>query len=281
MARVNAYLYLLRNGKPENPKYITDYDLLPKEHPKSTRNNAMLITNETEVKLVAEKTLQEELTEASKVNAPVETPQIMEVKEEEKDEMIEHEDEEKMEYPKEDKEEMGEHEDEEKEDMVEHDDEEKEEMGGHDDEEEKMVKEDKEEKMVEEEVPGTEELEDDELDEETKTNKSVKIETEEELSSTTLSSSERTELEAFRRERKEGLISSFEDDLSNEFIEKLKANINTHSIDELEVLLSKEYTRVNRATKTTKPNAFIYNPDSKSTSKSEADIVKELVQKYK
>jgi hypothetical protein len=186
--------------------------------------------------------------------------------------MIEHEDEEKMEYPKEDKEEMGEHEDEEKEEMGEHEDEEKEEMGGHDDEEEKMV---------EEKVPGTEELEDDELDEETKTNKSVKIETKEELSSTTLSSSERTELEAFRRERKEGLIASFEDDLSNEFIEKLKTNINTHSIDELEVLLSKEYTRVNRATKTTKPNAFIYNPDSKSTPKSEADIVKELVQKYK
>ena len=235
---------------------------------------------EVEVKLVDEKILQEEVTEASEINAPVESPQIMEVKEE-KDEMIEHEDEEKMEYPKEDKKDMVEHDDEEKEDMVEHDDEEKEEMGGHDDEEEKMVKEDKEEKMVEEKVPGTEELEDDELDEETKTNKSVKIETEEELSSTTLSSSERTELEAFRRERKEGLIASFEDDLSNEFIEKLKANINTHSIDELEVLLSKEYTRVNRATKTTKPNAFIYNPDSKSTSKSEADIVKELVQKYK
>jgi len=38
MARVNAYLYLLRNGKPENKNYVTDYDLLPKEHPKSTRS---------------------------------------------------------------------------------------------------------------------------------------------------------------------------------------------------------------------------------------------------
>jgi len=38
MARVNAFLYLLRNGRPENPKYITDFDLLPKGHPKSTRN---------------------------------------------------------------------------------------------------------------------------------------------------------------------------------------------------------------------------------------------------
>jgi hypothetical protein len=37
MARVNAYLYLLQNGRPKDSKYITDNDLLPKEHPKSTR----------------------------------------------------------------------------------------------------------------------------------------------------------------------------------------------------------------------------------------------------
>jgi len=38
MARVNAYLYLLRNGKPENANYVTDNDLLPEGHPKSTRS---------------------------------------------------------------------------------------------------------------------------------------------------------------------------------------------------------------------------------------------------
>lgn len=37
MARVNAYLHLLRSGSPKNSKYITDNDLLPKAHPKSTR----------------------------------------------------------------------------------------------------------------------------------------------------------------------------------------------------------------------------------------------------
>lgn len=37
MARVNAYLYLLRNGRPENAAYVTDFDLLPEGHPKSTR----------------------------------------------------------------------------------------------------------------------------------------------------------------------------------------------------------------------------------------------------
>lgn len=37
-ARVNAFLYLIKNGRPENPKYTTDYDLLPKEHPKYQKN---------------------------------------------------------------------------------------------------------------------------------------------------------------------------------------------------------------------------------------------------
>lgn len=36
MARVNAFLYLLRNGNPENDAYVQDNDLLPDEHPRST-----------------------------------------------------------------------------------------------------------------------------------------------------------------------------------------------------------------------------------------------------
>ena len=36
-ARVNAYLYLVKNGRPQNPKYKQDNDLLPKKHPKSTK----------------------------------------------------------------------------------------------------------------------------------------------------------------------------------------------------------------------------------------------------
>ena len=34
MARVNAFLYLVRNGRPKDAKYTTDNDLLPKGHPK-------------------------------------------------------------------------------------------------------------------------------------------------------------------------------------------------------------------------------------------------------
>ena len=37
MARVNAYLRLLRSGRPANPNYKQDNDLLPKKHPKSSR----------------------------------------------------------------------------------------------------------------------------------------------------------------------------------------------------------------------------------------------------
>tara|TARA_R100000734_G_scaffold1337_3_gene1440 strand:- start:6421 stop:7434 length:1014 start_codon:yes stop_codon:yes gene_type:complete len=36
-ARVNAFLYLVKNGRPQNPKYTNDYDLLPKKHPKSSK----------------------------------------------------------------------------------------------------------------------------------------------------------------------------------------------------------------------------------------------------
>ena len=36
MARVNAFLKLVRSGKPNNPKYVQDNDLLPKMHPRSS-----------------------------------------------------------------------------------------------------------------------------------------------------------------------------------------------------------------------------------------------------
>jgi hypothetical protein len=36
-ARVNAFLYLLKNGRPENPKYTQDNDLLPAKHPKAAK----------------------------------------------------------------------------------------------------------------------------------------------------------------------------------------------------------------------------------------------------
>jgi hypothetical protein len=43
MARVNAFLKLLSSGRPSNPKYTTDYDLLPAGHPKSTKTEKRLL----------------------------------------------------------------------------------------------------------------------------------------------------------------------------------------------------------------------------------------------
>lgn len=37
IARVNAFLYLMRNGRPSNPNYKQDNDLLPKGHPRSSK----------------------------------------------------------------------------------------------------------------------------------------------------------------------------------------------------------------------------------------------------
>ena len=39
MARVNAFLKLLKSGKPKNPAYTTDNDLLPSAHPRSTKKS--------------------------------------------------------------------------------------------------------------------------------------------------------------------------------------------------------------------------------------------------
>jgi len=41
MARVNAFLKLVRSGKPKNAKYVTDNDLLPKMHPRHSEASTM------------------------------------------------------------------------------------------------------------------------------------------------------------------------------------------------------------------------------------------------
>jgi hypothetical protein len=56
MARVNAFLYLLRNGRPKNKKYVTDNDLLPAAHKRSSKKNnsitaAALATEQTFIEL--------------------------------------------------------------------------------------------------------------------------------------------------------------------------------------------------------------------------------------
>jgi len=41
MGRVNAFLHLVKTGKPKNSKYTTDNDLLPKMHPRSSEASTM------------------------------------------------------------------------------------------------------------------------------------------------------------------------------------------------------------------------------------------------
>lgn len=44
MGRVNAFLRLLKSGKPSKSSYTTDNDLLPASHPRSTKKKASVVT---------------------------------------------------------------------------------------------------------------------------------------------------------------------------------------------------------------------------------------------
>lgn len=157
MARVNAYLYLLRNGRPENPKYTTDYDLLPKDHPKSTRGNATTtgfdqkekrhggVAMDNENIKVVDHALEEEVVEMAWMCDGMEHANCEQqedgswmcgdMEHSSCEKMSKHEDEEEnMKYPKDE------------EDMSGHDDEE-ENMSGHDEDEEDMSKHEDEEDM--------------------------------------------------------------------------------------------------------------------------------------
>jgi hypothetical protein len=54
MARVNAYLKLLKSGKPSNSAYKQDNDLLPAKHPRSTKSSASSSTLTASARLVPE-----------------------------------------------------------------------------------------------------------------------------------------------------------------------------------------------------------------------------------
>lgn len=45
MARVNAYLRLLRSGRPANPNYKQDNDILPSGHPRSSRSKTSIMAS--------------------------------------------------------------------------------------------------------------------------------------------------------------------------------------------------------------------------------------------
>jgi hypothetical protein len=61
MARVNAYLKLLKSGKPSNSAYKQDNDLLPASHPRSTKGSASALALTASAHLVPE---EQDLAEA-------------------------------------------------------------------------------------------------------------------------------------------------------------------------------------------------------------------------
>lgn len=107
---------------------------------------------------------------------------------------------------------------------------------------------------------------------------------EENLSSIALSKAEREELETYRREKKEQLIDSFDEDLSRDFLDKLKEDIDSFSYEDLDVKLSREFTRVVREQKTTsngKPSAFVIaGATSNNNSRSREEVLKERIKYY-
>lgn len=61
MGRVNAFLKLLKSGKPANPNYKTDNDLLPAAHPRSSKKSASVSGLTASARLVPE---EQDLAEA-------------------------------------------------------------------------------------------------------------------------------------------------------------------------------------------------------------------------
>ena len=62
MARVNAFLYLLKEGRPQNKNYTTDYDLLPAQHPKRKTFNQIMES------IIAQKMVEQMMFAAEKVS---------------------------------------------------------------------------------------------------------------------------------------------------------------------------------------------------------------------
>jgi hypothetical protein len=225
----------------------TQYNLLPTKHPKSTRkNNAVLITKETEVNLVdnlqetidfaVEDTVNEDdvietkASSAGTESEPVRDDADMKWDKDGNKVMAEHpesdsnaedmpDDEEDMQYPKEDDmaEKMPE------EDMGEHMPEDEEKMSGHDDDEKDMKDpKDEEDKMsLSADVAGSNE-DDDDAEKATKS------------SDASFTESEKQELERFRREEKEKVLNSYKEFLSETVYEEFNTTLDSFNRDTLE-----------------------------------------------
>lgn len=105
------------------------------------------------------------------------------------------------------------------------------------------------------------------------------------FSQTTLIDSERIELETFRKEKKLSLIESFSKDLTRQFLDSLIKEIDKYSFEELEVVLSKEFTKVSREKQNLKPepknNKFVPLTSYIQGSNVAVDETLDLINRYK
>ena len=262
--------YLDSDEKEKAQKAIQS---IKKQFGKKNLENHINDHEDVEVKTVEVKELQEQeivetndSTETSEINEETAEVTNAELAEEVVNTELAEEDKDKEDYEEEEKEEEMEEQEDEEEEMEEQEDE----------EEELEEKEDKDKDKYSNE-------EGEEFAEET-TQETAQIEQQdqEESNSAALNNSEREELEAFRRERKQGLIDSFEDDLSAEFLETLSENIDNYSFEELEIELSKEFTKTVRSTKKeqTQQKAFV-NSRQVKTARTPEEKVAEMIRVYK
>jgi hypothetical protein len=260
MARVNAYLYLLQNGRPKNPKYITDYDLLPKNHPKSSRNNNSVLNKyTTEVKLVdnlqekidftiedsindsfeealgivdiesEEATSAETESEVAKVNIDMKETDDK-AKAAKKDKMAGHDDDKKKmaghdDDDDDDKDKMAEHDDDDdKKKMAEHDDDDKKDKNGMEKDKKKY------QSMESDEIIAPT----DNIELATSNEDDNDAEEAEKNSDASFTESEKQELERFRREEKQKILESYKQFLSQTVYEEFAATLDTFTKDNLE-----------------------------------------------
>lgn len=106
----------------------------------------------------------------------------------------------------------------------------------------------------------------------------------------TFSESEREELIALREEVREyrkvkklDLIESFKDDLSSDFTTKLEKELDNYTFDEIEVILSKEFTKIMKSgnKKETTFTPFIYGEKPTTSTKTKKEQIEVLVEQYK
>lgn len=128
---------------------------------------------------------------------------------------------------------------------------------------------------VEEEKPADEEPK----DEENAKHKNEKS------ACTALSDSERQELEAFRKEKKQGLIDSFKEQLDSAVLDKFSANIDSYDYNSLEVALALEFTKANKNRQPQQTQALpfsfgsMFATPAEKQEKTYADLIRERANK--